>query len=676
MANLQSVREPRNREMKILILGLARTGTSSLTAALQQLGYSPYDWPDRCVLGHLPRWTEGLQAKYLSRGRPLEADEMDQLTSNFDAIIDTPCCLLVDELIAAYPTAKIILNYRDPDRWLESMQDTVFAVARWPFWRILAYTDPRYAGAIVQHHITLWDEIWGGDEGERCREKFVEHYNYVRKVVPPRRLLEYQVQEGWGPLCRFLEVEEPKEPFPVVHTGSQFMRTAARGWWDCVGRSIRNVTAAAVCLWILVLLSALLQGDNTYQKFVTSDDHAASLSGYTQHAPLDICPLNEEVVLPEMQMQMNEFLEDGSSYSFYDTHDIGTWNAAESQKPQFVGGYDGHLQQSPSVASMQNLSFFESEMAPRDFDSSNASLPCSRSNSRSRLTGGSLSTPTSISSDCGMDPLQRWRLCVRAQAEERNPSPAFRVALVALQAQLHRPDRRDRSAAEARYPNLEAERKDHLVQHLRGFHNLKILPTIENWKVEPPLVTSRCGFCDEKLPSWQARADHLASHFRQGLTMSDWKGDHCFEPAIAAQIKNAFPPYLLASEAKSMVPFSATDPATLDHLSQIYQRNGEIYSEHQLDAINSEGDPSFDLTPTSYLRWMTFRLGRFAQQSIANGIFPTDKMFQDESRRLVYGDKDAWEQTVADNNEWLTAFRRQCLPDLSGVTDALQYSST
>ncbi|KNG84588.1 hypothetical protein ANOM_007889 [Aspergillus nomiae NRRL 13137] len=251
MANLPHDREPRSREMKVLILGLARTGTSSLTAALQKLGYKPYDWPDRCMLGHLPRWTEGLQAKYLGRGYPLEVDEMDQLTSDFDAIIDTPCCLLVDELIAAYPTAKVILNYRDPHRWLESMQDTVFAAARWPSWRILAYTDPHYAGAIVQHHITLWDEIWGGDEGKRCLEMFVEHYNYVRKVVPPERLLEYQVQEGWGPLCHFLEVEEPKEPFPVVHTGAQFMRTAARGWRDGVGRSIRNVAVAAVCVWIL-----------------------------------------------------------------------------------------------------------------------------------------------------------------------------------------------------------------------------------------------------------------------------------------------------------------------------------------------------------------------------------------------------------------------------------------
>ncbi|KNG84587.1 hypothetical protein ANOM_007888 [Aspergillus nomiae NRRL 13137] len=342
------------------------------------------------------------------------------------------------------------------------------------------------------------------------------------------------------------------------------------------------------------LLSALLQGDNTYQNYVTSDDHITSLPGYMQHAPLDIGTLNEEAALPETQL--NDFLDDGSSYSFYDTHDIDIWNAAELQKPQFISGYDGQLQQSPSVTSTQNLSFFEPDMASRDFDSSNASLSGSRSNSRSRLTGSSLSTPISILSESGMDPMQRWR-----------ESP----------------------------PETEAASLSAIADALRT------------------MSTRR-----------HARADHLAGHFRQGLTMSDWKGDHCFEPSIAAQIKNAFPPYLLASEAKSMVPFSATDPATLDHLSQIYQRNGEIYSDQQLDAVASEGDPLFDLTPTSYMRWVTFRLGRFAQQSIANGIFPTDKMFQDESRRLVYGDKDAWEQTVADNNEWLAAFRRQCLPPI------------
>ncbi|KAE8377229.1 hypothetical protein BDV26DRAFT_293418 [Aspergillus bertholletiae] len=529
------------------------------------------------------------------------------------------------------------------------------------------------------------------------------------------------------------------------------------------------------------LLSALLQGDNTYQDFVASDDYTASLPAYTQHAPLDICPLNEEAVLPERQIA--DFLDDTSSYGFYDTHDIGTWNVAQLQKPQFISDYDGHVQQSSSMGSTQNLSFFEPDMAIRDFDSSNASLPGSRSNSHSRLTGSSLSTPISISSDSGMDPMQRWResppeteaasLSAIADAlrtisthrvvrsspgrradsiasiqsgtsrssssvastrssrsvSRRSPVPKFRGRVrktrndVAVQnsdgrkfhctfccdtfRRKHDWTRHEKSlhlnvdqwacapygglvlsstgtnhcaycnlvdptddhleshnhsaCHNAQEPRL-FRRKDHLVQHLRGFHNLKTLPTVDGWKVEPPPVTSRCGFCDERLPSWQARADHLASHFRQGLTMGDWKGDHCFEPSIAAQIKNGFPPYLLASEAKSMVPFSATDPATLDHLAQIYQRNGELYSDQQLDVFDSEGDPLFDLTPTSYLRWMTFRLGRFAQQSIANGIVPTDKMFQDESRRLVYGDKDAWEHTVADSSEWLTTFRTQCLP--------------
>ncbi|KAJ5114408.1 hypothetical protein NUU61_000167 [Penicillium alfredii] len=205
-------------------------------------------------------------------------------------------------------------------------------------------------------------------------------------------------------------------------------------------------------------------------------------------------------------------------------------------------------------------------------------------------------------------------------------------------------------------------RKDHLVQHLRGFHQLQTLPIIEDWKIEPPLVRSRCGICNETLPSWQARADHLADHFRRGATMKDWKGDHCFDPSITAQIRNALPPYLLVSEARSMVPFSATDPRTLDHLSQIFQRNGQQYStDQQVEGIDSASGPSFDLTPTSYPKWLAFRLGRFAQQTIANGIFPTDQMFQDESRRLVYGSEDAWEQTMADNDEWMMSFRRQHL---------------
>ncbi|KAF5970441.1 hypothetical protein FCOIX_10425 [Fusarium coicis] len=200
-------------------------------------------------------------------------------------------------------------------------------------------------------------------------------------------------------------------------------------------------------------------------------------------------------------------------------------------------------------------------------------------------------------------------------------------------------------------------RKDNLIQHLRGFHQLETLPILDDWRTPPPPISSRCGFCDLRLNSWQDRADHLAQHFRQGKTMAEWEGDHNFEPSIAAQVRNALPPYLLANEALTMVPFSATDPTVPDHFAQIEERNGKLVPDPKQEQV----DPGFELTPDSYTKFLAWHLGRFAQQSFASGVFPTDEMFQGEARRLVYGSDDNWEQTIADNEQWIATFRRQHL---------------
>lgn len=44
----------------------------------------------------------------------------------------------------------------------------------------------------------------------------------VRGLVPKERLLEWTVEDGWEPLCAFLEKPVPDEPFPHVN--------AAAGW--------------------------------------------------------------------------------------------------------------------------------------------------------------------------------------------------------------------------------------------------------------------------------------------------------------------------------------------------------------------------------------------------------------------------------------------------------------
>jgi hypothetical protein len=46
---------------------------------------------------------------------------------------------------------------------------------------------------------------------------FTRHTQEVRDTIDPARLLVFDVREGWAPLCRFLEVPIPDEPFPRLN---------------------------------------------------------------------------------------------------------------------------------------------------------------------------------------------------------------------------------------------------------------------------------------------------------------------------------------------------------------------------------------------------------------------------------------------------------------------------
>ena len=71
----------RTKPMRVLCLGLSRTGTMSLFNALKELGYTPYhmavamDSPK----SSLGLWTEALQAKFEGKGKPYTREDWDQL---------------------------------------------------------------------------------------------------------------------------------------------------------------------------------------------------------------------------------------------------------------------------------------------------------------------------------------------------------------------------------------------------------------------------------------------------------------------------------------------------------------------------------------------------------------------------------------------------------------------
>lgn len=71
-------------------------------------------------------------------------------------------------------------------------------------------------------------------------------------------------------------------------------------------------------------------------------------------------------------------------------------------------------------------------------------------------------------------------------------------------------------------------RKDHLWQHLHKFHGCR---KWDGWKPDLSLLQhrqdilqSQCGFCQATMNSWEERTDHVAAHYRSGLTMDQWVG--------------------------------------------------------------------------------------------------------------------------------------------------------
>lgn len=57
---------------------------------------------------------------------------------------------------------------------------------------------------------------------------FEAHCAEVVAGVPAERLLVWEAKDGWAPLCAFLGVEAPHEPFPHVNSKEDTARVMAQ----------------------------------------------------------------------------------------------------------------------------------------------------------------------------------------------------------------------------------------------------------------------------------------------------------------------------------------------------------------------------------------------------------------------------------------------------------------
>lgn len=195
--------------------GFGRTGTLSLKLALEKLGFAKC-YHMREVFEHPEHMREWARAH---RG---ERIDWDALFEGYRAAVDWPACNFWRELAARYPTAKVILSVRDPSRWFESVQATIYPATR----RAAASEDPANQYWAKWADELIWKGVFDGrmDDKQHVIDVFEHHTENVRSVIPAQRLLVFEASEGWQALCDFLGVRVPDEPFPKVNTTEDFQR--------------------------------------------------------------------------------------------------------------------------------------------------------------------------------------------------------------------------------------------------------------------------------------------------------------------------------------------------------------------------------------------------------------------------------------------------------------------
>ncbi|WP_433888429.1 sulfotransferase family protein [Streptomyces sp. CA-111067] len=218
--------------MEVIGAGLGRTGTTSLKKALEILGLGPtyhtreiFRDPDR-----LADWENAVNGG--------ETD-WDAVFDGYRSTVDWPAAAFWKELAEHYPDARVILTVRDPQEWYTSCARTIFISYRpgvhWTVLRGLMRIPLMAADKRLRNFRQVFDGVFRRHFGDRpissreaAVEVFDEHLAAVRAGVPARRLLEYRVTEGWEPLCAFLELPVPEQPFPYENDRRTWQRFTRR----------------------------------------------------------------------------------------------------------------------------------------------------------------------------------------------------------------------------------------------------------------------------------------------------------------------------------------------------------------------------------------------------------------------------------------------------------------
>ena len=187
---------------RIFGIGMHKTATTSLHAAMQILGYDSAHWPRG-------DWVRDLWDEMLAFGR-------SKTLERHYAISDNPIPILYRELDAAYPNSKFILTVRKESAWLASVKrhwnyDSNPTRWEWDKWPIANRVHRALYGRTDFHAETFAARYLQHNAG--VLEHFKERPNDLL-------VMDMDAGAGWPELCRFLNRPVPCEPYPKRYVNS------------------------------------------------------------------------------------------------------------------------------------------------------------------------------------------------------------------------------------------------------------------------------------------------------------------------------------------------------------------------------------------------------------------------------------------------------------------------
>ncbi|KAL6075941.1 Sulfotransferase family protein [Balamuthia mandrillaris] len=193
---------------RIFGLGLSKTGTTSLTAALKELGIQCVHWKIEPVLD--------LMEMELQAVSPISVDVVRRWEEE-EGVSDLPIPYFFEELMVMYPDAKFVLTVRDPASWWASLKshfERTSATKTLPYW--------------VDRSIIYG---WHMPNEYFAVKAFMRHNKLVQQIIPPERLLVMDITAGdsFPKLCDFLGISPcPRDSFPHTNKKPKYQKNLER----------------------------------------------------------------------------------------------------------------------------------------------------------------------------------------------------------------------------------------------------------------------------------------------------------------------------------------------------------------------------------------------------------------------------------------------------------------